>query len=168
MVESLLQWEAYLHEPKMLKKHLHRLKKKHRVLMYLIKKIAPRTKGMGLKIMKFHAILHMVDDIFLYGVPMEFDTGANESHHKPSKVAAKLTQRHLTTFNIQVATRLFDFMLIDLAMVEIEEDLGRWMYYDDVTPWSEGMEVDDDGSESSSESSKNNQREEVDAWTGNT
>ena len=52
----------------------------------------------------------------LYGVPLEFDTAANESHHKPSKAAAKLTQRNLANFDIQVAIQLFEFMLIDLAL----------------------------------------------------
>ena len=45
---------------------------------------------MGLKIMKFHAILHLLQDMLLFGTPSEMDTGSNESHHKPSKYAAKL------------------------------------------------------------------------------
>ena len=140
LLETLLEWEAYLHEPRMQRKHLQRLRKKHQVLMYLIKKVAPRTKGMGLKIMKYHAILHMVDDICLYGVPLEFDTAANESHHKPSKAAAKLTQRNLTNFNIQVAVRLFEFMLIDLALLEVEGGKCRWEYYRECVPWDEDLE----------------------------
>ena len=40
---------------------------------------------MGLKIVKFHAIMHMAQDILDYEVPMEFDTGANESCHKAEK-----------------------------------------------------------------------------------
>ena len=43
----------------------------------LIKKAARRTEGMGLKIVKFHAIIHMAMDIDYFGVPMEFDTGSN-------------------------------------------------------------------------------------------
>ena len=59
-----------------------RLKEKHRFIMYIMRNVAKRSKGMGLKIMKFHAILHLVEDILLFGVPSEFDTGAQESHHK--------------------------------------------------------------------------------------
>ena len=40
LVETLLEWEAYLNQPKLLKKHLHRLKKKHRFIMYLLKRVA--------------------------------------------------------------------------------------------------------------------------------
>lgn len=130
LVETLLQWEAYLNEPTMLKSLVERLRTKHKALMYLLKKVANRTTGMGLKIMKFHVILHMVDDIKNFGVPMEFDTGANESHHKKSKHAAKLTQRNEANFNIQVAKRLFDFLVLDMANEEVNCGNLVWEYYD--------------------------------------
>ena len=57
--------------------------------MYFIKKICKRTEGMGLKITKFHCIMHLADDILNFGVPMECDTGSNESAHKTEKKAAK-------------------------------------------------------------------------------
>ena len=105
LVELLLQWEAYLNQDKMKRSDVMRLGKKQRYIMYIMACVAKRTKGMGLKIMKYHAIVHMVQDMILYGVPTEFDTGSNESHHKPTKFAAKLTQRKESTFNIQ-AVRL--------------------------------------------------------------
>ena len=64
----------------MKRSHVTRLAKKHRFIMYIMLNVAKRSKGMGLKLMKFHAIVHMVEDILLYGVPSEFDTGSNESH----------------------------------------------------------------------------------------
>ena len=48
---------------------------------------------MGLKTLKFHAIQHLTNDILNFGVPMESDTGSNETGHKPEKTAAKLTQK---------------------------------------------------------------------------
>jgi len=129
LVELMLQWEAYLNEPRMLRKHVKRMDKKHRFLMYVIKQVARRTKGMGLKIVKFHTILHLMDDILLYGVPSELDTGANESHHKRAKYAAKLTQRNEATFNIQTAQRLFEFHVLDLALLEVDQDLCIRDYY---------------------------------------
>ncbi len=142
LVELLLVWEAYLHSPEMQVRHVKKLEKKHRHIMYLIRKVAPRVKGMGLKLMKFHAILHLQEDIFLYGVPLEFDTSANESHHKPSKQAAVLTQRSHRTFNIQTATRLTEFKLIELAMLELEEDKKVWEYYQGLTE-EDDSEVDE-------------------------
>jgi len=183
LVEMLLEWEAYLNEPKMFKKDVKRLKEKHKYIMYLMKKVAKRTKGMGLKIMKYHAILHMVDDIQLYGVPLEFDTAANESHHKPSKQAAKLTQRNESTFNIQVAKRLFEFLILDLAMEEVYHGRFRGHYYKDADLVGEEVAKMDvsyqkgdqesskshsSSSSSSSSSSPQPQARDINIYTGGT
>ena len=80
--------------------------------------------------MKFHALVHLVQDILLFGVPSEFDTGSNESHHKPSKYAAKLTQRKESTFHFQTAVRLTEFLILDLAMQEIVHGMKLWEYFD--------------------------------------
>ena len=107
-----------------------RLAKKHRYIMYIMLNVAKRSEGMGLKIMKFHAIVHMVEDILLYGVPMLFDTGSNESHHKPMKYAARLTQRNEATFNYQTAKRVTEFLVLDLAIKEVEGGGVNWEYFD--------------------------------------
>jgi hypothetical protein len=119
LVETMLQWEAFLNLPQMEKKHVQRLKKKHVYLLYLLKRVANRQKGMGFKIMKFHAVLHLALDILMFGVPMVVDTGSNESHHKLTKIAAKLTQKDVQTFEKQTSDRLDDFLVLELAMEEI-------------------------------------------------
>jgi hypothetical protein len=129
LLETMLEWEEWMKSPQLLKKHVRAAHQKHQYIMYLIKKVAKRTVGMGLKLTKFHAILHIADDILNFGVPMEVDTGSNESGHKDSKTAAKLTQRNKKTFEIQTATRLQEMHLLDLAMEEIK---GRplWDYFE--------------------------------------
>ena len=102
--------------------------------------------------MKFHAIIHMANDILLYGVPKEHDTGSNESGHKVTKVAARLTQKNMATFELQTAIRLLEFMVIQWAMAELD-GLRLWEYYGDYDP----MDVDDDdGGEDEDEDSDNN------------
>ena len=60
---------GWLKSPQMELKHVKRSKKKHRyIIMYLIKKVGKRSKGMGLNIIKFHSIVHMTDDILNFGV----------------------------------------------------------------------------------------------------
>ena len=88
---------------------------------------------MGFKVMKYHSIVHMANDIKMYGVPQEHDTGANESGHKITKVAAKLTQKNIRTFEKQTAIRLHEFTVIEWAMAELD---GRrlWNYYGDYDP----------------------------------
>ena len=130
LTELMLQWESYLNEPRMQLKHVKRLEKKHRFIMYIMRKVAQRNKGMGLKLMKFHAILHIWEDIIQFGVPLEFDTSANECHHKPSKQASKQTQRAADTFNYQTGTRLIEYDLLDIAMEEIDNMRVPWEYYD--------------------------------------
>jgi hypothetical protein len=129
LVESLLQWEAYLCQEELVLSDVKKLETKHRYLMYLMRRIAHRSEGMGLKIMKFHILLHLTQDILLFGVPLEFDTSANESHHKVSKQGAKLTQKAAKTFNLQTATRMTEFRLIELALLEIEDGVVVWDYF---------------------------------------
>jgi len=86
-------FSTWLKSDKMATSDVFRAKKKHRYLMCLIRKVAGRKKGNGLKIPKFHGVLHMVDEILYFGVPLEFDTGDHESHHILAKVAAWLTQK---------------------------------------------------------------------------
>ena len=93
LLETLLQWEQWLKADKLRTKDVQFAQDKHRHIMFLIKKIARCTKGMGLKISKFHGIVHIVDDILNFGVPMEVDTGSNESAHKSEKIATKLMEK---------------------------------------------------------------------------
>ena len=88
--------------------------------MHCIKKVLDRVKGMGSKITKFHCISHMADDILNFGVPMEVDTGSNETAHETEKTAAKLTQKCKETFDKQMNTRLEEMHLLNLAIAEIE------------------------------------------------
>ena len=120
LVEILLQWEMWLKSDHMLKSHVERAKeRKHWYIMYLIKKVGRRSKGMGLKIQKFHGIMHMAMDIEMYGVPMEVDTGSNESGHKKSKTAAKLTQKIKELFDEQTCKRLHEVHLLELTQEEL-------------------------------------------------
>ena len=129
LIETLIQWEAYLNLPQMEKHHIQRLKKKHQFLLFLLKKVGARKKGMGFKVMKFHAVLHLAQDIEMFGVPMVVDTGSNESHHKTTKIAAKLTQKDVKTFEKQTSDRLDDFHVLELALAEME-NRPIWDYSD--------------------------------------
>jgi hypothetical protein len=129
LLELLLQWEAYMKLPEMRVFDVRRLQFKHRYLMFLCKKVMKRTKGMGMKLVKFHAILHIWEDILNFGVPSNVDTGANEMHWKPAKSASKLTQRDVRVFEKQVATRVIEFSLLDLAMEELKGN-KIWNYFE--------------------------------------
>jgi hypothetical protein len=116
LVEMLLMWELWLKSDKIALSHLKRAQHKHWYLMYLIRKVGNRRSGMGLKIVKFHAITHMADDIINFGVPKTFNTESDESAHKPAKEAAKVTQKRKETFDFQVAKRLTEVHPLELAI----------------------------------------------------
>jgi hypothetical protein len=126
LVETLLQWERWLRSDSMEKKHVKKAEKIHKYIMYLLKKVAKREKGMSFKLTKFHGIVHIASDILNFGVPLEVDTGFNESGHKATKVAAKLTQRNEKTFDKQVAIRLEEVHLLELAKSEMNGTLGAY------------------------------------------
>ena len=120
LVETLLEWEEWLKSPLMQYNHVkYRLQYKHQYLMYLMRVVGKRQAGMGLKLVKFHSILHMQQDILNFGVPMEYDTGSNESGHKKTKRAAKLTQKRQETFDEQVDIRLQEEHLLEMAKEEM-------------------------------------------------
>jgi hypothetical protein len=89
---------------------------------------------MDLKLLKFHTIVHIWEVILELGVPLEYDTSANKSMHKPSKNASKMTQKAHAMFNFQTANRLVEFYLIDLAMEELQSQKQLWEFYDRRTP----------------------------------
>ncbi len=173
LIETLLQWEAFLKQDEMQKNHVHRLQKKNRYVLYLMKNVARRTEGMGLKIMKFHAITHLAEDIQMFGVPTNTDTGSNECHHKGTKVAAKLTQRDVTTFEEQTSNRLDEFQVIDLALEEMDGH-PLWEYFDGydhgvvLVISSEVDKHESDGDENSRSKVDENLADVPETWTGGT
>lgn len=124
LLETMLQWSAWLNSNEMKKSDVERSKKKHRCIMHLVRKVAIRVQGMGLKLMKFHAILRMSKDIMNFGVPLEHDTGCNESHHIDTKKASQLTQRDLNKVEEQTAERLLEMEVLALTQAEIG---GKWL-----------------------------------------
>ena len=125
LLETLLQWERWLKSEELQVSQVKKAERKHRQLMYYMKKVAKRTKGMGYKITKYHSIMHIATDILNFGVPLEVDTGSNESAHKSEKIAARLTQKNKETFDMQTYDRLEEVHLLDLASEEIN---GRAVY----------------------------------------
>ena len=129
LLELLLGWEAFLGKTEMTTRQVSKLSIKNRYIMWRIKKSANRTKAMGWRLVKYHSIVHMGHDILSNGVPKEWDTGSNESGHKKTKVAAMMTQKIGAEFDWQTSTRLDEFLLLELAMCDIEGQ-KLWMYFD--------------------------------------
>jgi len=142
LVETLLMWESWLKSDEMKRNHVERAQLKHRYIMYLIRKVAPRSEGMEWKITKFHTIVHYCDDIINFGTPMNYDVSSDESGHKESKIAAKNTQKRKHVFDEQVGTRLKEMHILQLAHQELKFGRYLWEYHlpeepDDPVPHEE-------------------------------
>lgn len=129
LIERLLGWECWLRQERLAVGEVKRSRRKHRATMALFQRVGKRTEGMGFKIMKYHVVLHLSTDIMNFGVPNCVDTGTNESHHKPSKTAAKQTQKNAKRFEMQTAIRIQDNRAIEIAIVEIDQRRKLWEYY---------------------------------------
>ena len=69
----------------------------------------------GLKIPKFHEVLHICRDISRHGPTLEFDTCPAESNHRFTKEEGKKTQRIKSRFVSQTATRIYERNVIYTA-----------------------------------------------------
>jgi hypothetical protein len=129
LLTSLLQCEAWLKEPELRVYDVRRFKTKVKEIMNMERRIGRRQTGMGFRTFKFHAALHVADDILNFGVPSNVNTMSNEMHHKPSKTAAIHTQRRAKVFDWQCANNLHNMEVIDIAMEEIMNSNSIWDYY---------------------------------------
>jgi hypothetical protein len=145
LLECLIQWEVWLRQESIKTKELWRAKRKHQFMMGLFKKIVKRQAGMGMKLTKFHVILHLIDDILDFGVPNTFDTGSNEMAHKGFKTSAKQTQKNAREFELQTARRCIENLAMQLVRIEREEGITPWRYHwkDEETETSISRESDD-------------------------
>ena len=144
LLETLLGWERWPKKDEMDIRLVRKLEVKNRRLMHLIKKAVKRGSNMGLKTMKFHGIVHIAEDILNFGVPSNFDSSANESHHKASKLAAKLTQKRKRTFDEQTGGRTEEMNLLRMANTEFG---GK-------SPWECGQNSKNDDSEGTDKDDK--------------
>lgn len=126
LLETMLGWIMWLKSKCLQRKHVKAAEWKHRYLMYLMKRVLRRTEGMGMKIPKFHQMLHIAHDMLVHGNAASLDTGSNESGHKPTKRAALLTQKKPELFDLQTAQRLLEAFLLDMAMHELQ---GRSLWH---------------------------------------
>ena len=105
LLETQLQYEAWLNLSEMEVRLVRRSGPKLREYMKMSTEVLNRQVGMQENTLNNHLSLHMEDSILFFGVPGEFDTFNNERHHRPNKAASQLTQRHPEKFNTQLAKR---------------------------------------------------------------
>jgi hypothetical protein len=75
-----------------------------------------RNDGYGMKLVKVHSVLHVPDDVLMFGSGKNWDSGPSESNHKENvKRKAALTNLCKDTLEDQVATRFEESLVIEHA-----------------------------------------------------
>ena len=79
-------------------------------------KMVNRSTGMGMKLTKMHSVLHVPDDVAMFGSGKNWDSGPSESNHKENvKRKAALTSLCKDSLEDQVATRFEESLVIEHA-----------------------------------------------------
>ena len=71
-----------------------------------------------MKLVKFHMLLHIVDDIERLGSPQNTNGGPCESNFKPQKKESTRTQRRANLFQEQMAVRIYEQQVIQRSLKE--------------------------------------------------
>ena len=95
-----------------------------RTYMKCVKDNAPRKEGMGLRILKFHQILHLWWIVRLFGSLYNVDTARTESHHRKKKKIGKHTQQRSELFDEQTAYGEYRFDLLLRAMILVDINIS--------------------------------------------
>ena len=89
--------------------------------MRFYKSTIDRSQGNGLKIPKFHQLLHLPRYILKFGSPKNFNSGRMEALHIPlAKRPAKTAQKRKSVYEIQVALRISERNLVTRAALALQ------------------------------------------------
>jgi hypothetical protein len=117
--ELLLLLENFCKQESHQRRDLNVMKKGMPLIMDFIKSTLNRQDGNGMKIVKFHLLLHYVDDIRRFGSMRNYDSCIGERHHCTEvKDPAQQTQRRKVNFERQTALRYYDNLLISIGQRE--------------------------------------------------
>ena len=115
--ETMLFLEIFCKSHQHERKDLSVMKQGIPAILDFLKKTINRTKGNGMKIIKYHLCLHHVDDIRRFGSMRNYDSCIGERHHCTEvKKPSKNTQRRKCNFEFQTAQRYVENVVISKAL----------------------------------------------------
>ena len=92
-----------------------------------LKKVFPRKEGNEWNLPKFHGMTKMVHFIKMFGSGINFYGGPAESHHQYFvKSPGQLTQRRVTKFAKQIANRVYEGMVFEIANEHVSREDTMW------------------------------------------
>ena len=115
LFEDLLLYMEWLSKTQYDRNTLDAYNIKIKSLMTKMKLLVRRENNKGLKVGKFHEMLHVIRDIKLFGPPCGFDGRPGESSHKDTKKCAVKTQRRKDIFEYQTGYRIYENLLVSTS-----------------------------------------------------
>ena len=120
-IKLYVAMEQWFHESNP-KEQVRRARSKIAFVLKLMKELFPRSEGQGYNIPKHHGMTKMQYYMCLFGSGINFFGGPGESHHKWFvKYPGGNTQRRVGEFARQVANRIYETMVIDIAKSVIKK-----------------------------------------------
>ena len=121
VLELLLMLESLCKQDDIMKNDVHWIRDGMPYVMETIKTVINRQEGCGMKIIKFHLMIHYAEDILRFGSMKNFDSSIGERHHVSLiKEPAKRTQRRKGVFELQTANRYCEKIAIHKAISELD------------------------------------------------
>ena len=112
LFQNILLYLEWLSQPSYdiitLKSYLIKIK----LFMRQLRLSVRRENNKGLKVGKFHEMLHVIRDIELFGPPSGYDGRPGESPHKDTKKCAVKTQRRKNMFEYQTGYQIYENLLV--------------------------------------------------------
>ena len=121
LFEQMLYFKEWVMKTKHRKSDVRNKKLVVRKFMKNFKELVNRDNN-GLKIPKFHELLHVCRDILRHGPALGFDTCPTESNHRFTKNDEKKTQRIKSRFEFQTANRLYERNVIYTAYNDVQQN----------------------------------------------
>ena len=116
LFEIMMGFEEFLKKKEIPMRAVRRIHKNMKALIHLFKMTVMRKTGMGHNLIKLHLLLHLADNIQMFGPPMQWNSGPSESHHiTETKGIGRRTQQRSDTFVEQTCRRYTEVSIVRRA-----------------------------------------------------
>ena len=122
ILERIIMVEQFIKSDEIKKETVQKFKSWILMFLDLFKDIVDRRKGNKMKVLKFHLLTHLADDIMKFGVPSSYNSSVGESNHKGHKKRVKRTQRLSHNFEEQAAVRYVEHLAIRQSLQTVPQN----------------------------------------------
>ena len=116
LLERLIMIEEFLKGKSFERKIVEKFKRWLPIFMEFLKNVVDRQESSKFKLLKFHLLTHMGNDILKFGPPSSFNSATGESNHKMLKRRSRKTQKQANLMTEQTGFRYVEQLSIMRSM----------------------------------------------------